>query len=452
MSFSSITFLFYFLPISISLYYLIPTKGRKFYLIIISLIFYFYNSIQNAIIITGMILYNYFSSKKLATLTGKLRKYQLIEILFVNLFLLCYFKYYFLILQKSSEINYKTFLLPIGFSFYLFETLSYVIDIYTKKIPKPASFLNFCLYITYFPKLLMGPIVKYQDFSKEIDNLTTTPSLFHLGFKRFIIGLSMKVILADTFLSIINNFQVNSLIGCLILITSYSIQIYFDFAGYTNMAIGISNIFGIQLEENFNYPYIAKNISDFWRRWHITLGRWFKDYIYIPLGGNRVGQLKLIRNTLIVWLLTGMWHGASFNFLLWGLYFGILITIEKSAKKYLQLPKLISIPITFLLVSIGWIFFFNNDLSNITFLLKQLTNFQHLIDNEAISTLKTFLPYFILALLLITPLPKIIGQKVQEKCNFCYNLINIVYLSLLLILSISYLISGSYQPFLYFNF
>lgn len=453
MVFSSVTFLFYFLPLSIIIYYLIPKKLRKIYLIGTSIAFYLYNNIYSTILLLFIILYNYSAVKTMNNQQNRYRKYKFIEIILVNIFLLCYFKYYFLILDiLPIKYRYQKFLLPLGFSFYLFSILSYVIDNYQRKITKENNFQTFCLYILYFPKLLMGPIIRYNDFYYQLENIDHNNNLFHQGFKRFIIGMSMKLILADTFLKIINSFQVNSTLGSILLMFSYSFQLYFDFAGYTNMAIGISNILGINLEENFNYPYISKSISEFWRRWHITLGRWFRDYIYIPLGGNRVGKLKLIRNTIIVWILTGMWHGANINFIIWGIYFGILIIIKKVLLSKIKIPKLLSIPLTFLLVSIGWVIFFNNNLTEITNNLKYLITFSKIKDLEAIFILKNYYPYFIIAIIASTPLLKNIDTYLQNKSNSLYHLYSIIYLTALLLLSCAYLISSSYQPFLYSNF
>ena len=232
----------------------------------------------------------------------------------------------------------------------------------------------------------------------------------------------------------------------------YSLQIYYDFAGYTNMALGLSNIFGFEFEENFNYPYLSKSVGEFFRRWHITLGSWFKDYVYIPLGGSRVSKVKLIRNLLIVWILTGMWHGANLNFILWGLFLGIIIVLEKLVFNKININEIFKILITFFLISISWVFFFNSNLNDIIVILKNLFNFACIIDKETYFIVKNNIVYLLLGLLFLTPLLRNIGYVAKTKFNYIYNILNNVCLFVLLILSTAYLISYSYQTFLYFNF
>ena len=451
MSFSSIIFCFIFLPIVTILYFLIPKKIKTIYLLIISIIFYSYGGLFNTFILLLIVLYNFISVKIMDNLKDKDRKYKLIEILIINIFTLCYFKYYYILLNNIfSNISFKQIILPLGMSFYLFTVLSYVIDVYRQKIKCESNFIKFSLYILFFPKLIMGPIVRYSDFNKQIDNLNN--NLFNYGFKRFIIGLSMKIILADTFSRIISTISINSMFSSLILMILYSLQIYYDFAGYTNMALGLSNIFGFEFEENFNYPYLSKSVGEFFRRWHITLGSWFKDYVYIPLGGSRVSKIKLIRNLLIVWILTGMWHGANLNFILWGLFLGIIIVLEKLVFNKININEIFKILITFFLMSISWVFFFNSNLNDIIIILKNLFNFACIIDKETYFIVKNNIVYLLLGLLFLTPLLRNIGYVAKTKFNYTYNILNNVCLFVLLLLSTAYLISYSYQTFLYFNF
>ena len=453
MSFSSIIFIFIFLPISVILYYLIPVKYRHKYLLIISLLFYLASGIRNLIILISLILFNFYATKKMDKLNHKNRKLMLWFIIVVNVFLIFYYKYYFPFLSLiTSESNFKKLVAPLGLSFYLFTILSYVIDVYKKKIKCEQELLPFALYISFFPKLLMGPIVRYSSFRKELKKKKFNEELFHHGFKRFILGLSMKCILADTFSRLIASYSSSSTIGSIFLLIFYSLQIYYDFAGYINMALGISNLFGYTFEENFTYPYTSKSVSEFWNRWHITLGKWFKNYIYIPLGGNRKGPKRLILNILIVWLLTGIWHGATFNYILWGLYFGLIIIIEKLWLKDKKIPNFARILITLILVSIGWLIFFNKDYDIIFNNLKHLIIWNKFIDKDILFILKNNYIYIIVGLIMATPLIRNIGEIIKKKNTLVYNIFNTIYLCGLFILSISFIISNSYNTFLYFNF
>lgn len=299
---------------------------------------------------------------------------------------------------------------------------------------------------------MMGPIVRYQDFNEQIDHHDFNNSLFHYGFKRFIIGLAMKVVLADTFSRIISLYQVDSMLGSIVIIVLYSMQLYYDFAGYTNMALGLSNIFEFDFRENFHYPYMSKSVGEFFRRWHISLGEWFRDYVYIPLGGSRTTKPRLVINLLIVWLLTGMWHGASYNFILWGIFLGVIIVIEKLVLSKIKIPTFVGIPFTFICISISWIFFFNSDFDHITLLFKNLVNIHHFADDQIYSILSNYLVYLIVGFIALTPVIKNIGISIQEKHPYLYNCFSCIYLLFLILLSTSYMISYSYQPFLYFNF
>ena len=453
MSFSSIIFIFIFLPLSIILYYLIPVKYRHKYLLIISLLFYLASGLRSLLILLVLILFNFYATRKMDKLTHKDRKWYFWIIVGVDVFLIFYYKYYFPFLNLiTSSSNFRTLLAPLGLSFYLFTILSYVIDVYKRKIKCEQNLLNFALYVSFFPKLLMGPIVRYNAFRKELRKKKFNENLFNLGFKRFILGLGMKTILADTFANIIASYSSSSTIGSIVLLILYSLQIYYDFAGYINMALGISNIFGFRFEENFTYPYSSSSVSEFWNRWHITLGKWFKDYIYIPLGGNRKGTKKLIINILIVWLLTGIWHGATLNFIIWGLYFGIILIIEKLWFKKKKVPNYLRVIITLILVSIGWLIFFNKDFSVIFNNLKHLVIWNKFIDQDIWFIIKNNFVYLVLGIIMATPLIRNIGKKIKDKNIKVYNILNVIYLVLLFILSISFLISNSYKTFLYFNF
>ena len=453
MAFSSIIFIFLFLPLSVIIYYLLPEKYRHKYLLVISLLFYLTTGIQNLLILISLIIFNFYATKKMDKLVRKERKTFLWFIIIINVFLLFYYKYYFTFLDFIDvNSNFRKYLAPLGLSFYLFTILSYVFDVYKRKIKRENNFLSFALYVSFFPKLLMGPIVRYSSFRRELRRKRFNEELFHNGFKRFIIGLSMKVILADTFGNIISSYNCASTLGSIFLLIFYSLQIYYDFAGYINMALGISNIFGFNFDENFMYPYVSTSVSEFWNRWHITLGKWFKDYIYIPLGGNRKGLKKLIRNILIVWLLTGVWHGSSLNFIIWGLYFGIILIIEKIYLKKIKIPNLLKTILTFIIVSIGWLIFFNKDFNIIFSNLKHLVIWNTIIDKNIIYILENNYFYIIVGLIMATPIVKNLGDLIRKKNELIYNILNYIYLIGLLVLSISFIISNTYQSFLYFNF
>ncbi|MEG2307039.1 MAG: MBOAT family O-acyltransferase [Erysipelotrichaceae bacterium] len=463
MSFNSIYFLFTFLPCAFLLYYAIPARGKNLILVLISLVFYAWGEPKYIILLLALILFNYAIGFRIEHAQGLKRKRALIEALILNLFILIYFKYYGFILDSIFHIipkfiNYKTLLMPLGISFFTFQILSYLFDVYHKKCEVSKNIISFALYVSFFPKLIMGPIEPYHDFEKQIDHHPVNGALLDRGSKRFIIGLAQKVILANTFAFVITQMHATSetTIGAWLLTLTYTLQIYFDFCGYSNMAIGLANLFGFNLMENFNYPYISKSISEFWRRWHISLGAFFKNYVYIPLGGNRVSKNVHIANLMIVWLLTGLWHGASFNFIVWGLYYGIIIILEKYYfNAYLnKLPKPVQWFITFFIIMIGWVFFSTN---NLAAAFHQLANMFHLSGNawlnqEVIWLGKSYLVYFILGLIAMTPFMKnILTHKLKPRLKHYETIANVVYLCLFS-LSLLYLMSDTFQSFLYFQF
>ena len=334
MLFTSISFLYYFLPITIILYFIVPKKIKNFILFIASMLFYFYGEPKYIYLMLTEILIAYIG----AILIDKYKKKGiLIATIFIHIGLLCIFKYTDFIIENTNNIfNLKIptlrIILPIGISFYTFQILSYIIDVYKGKVSVQKSFLKLATYVSLFPQLIAGPIVRYETIEKELDNRKHNFENFAYGVRRFSIGIAKKVLIANMLGELCNYFigtDEKSIMFYWIFGISYTLQIYFDFSAYSDMAIGLGRIFGFHFLENFNYPYISKSITEFWRRWHISLSSWFRDYIYIPLGGNREGIKKQIRNILIVWLLTGIWHGASWNFVVWGLMFGIILIIEK---------------------------------------------------------------------------------------------------------------------------
>nr|WP_312577204.1 MBOAT family O-acyltransferase [Sedimentibacter sp.] len=384
----------------------------------------------------------------------------------IDLSLLGYFKYYNFFVDNinlvlNTSIGFSKFGLPIGISFYTFQIISYVVDVYRQDVPAQKRFYKLLLYMSLYHQLIAGPIVRYRDIENEIDNRVITPSNMSYGINRFIIGLGKKVLIANTagqtatiFLG--SNFSELSVLGAWLGIILYTLQIYFDFSGYSDMAIGLGRIFGFTYKENFNYPYIARNVKDFWRRWHISLSSFFRDYVYIPLGGNRRHS---IRNLLVVWMLTGFWHGASWNFIFWGLYYGIFLLLERTVLSKIidKLPSVISHIYLLIVVTVGWVFFYFLDLSQALKFISILFGFS----KNALYDIKFEVEFFnnvvflIIAFLCSTPVFKVAGNKFIEifkiKGRGIY-LFHTIFNAAILIIATIMLIGQTYNPFLYFRF
>ena len=463
MVFSSITFLFYFLPIVLIIYYLIPNKYKNIVLLISSFIFYFYGEPKKIYIkilsklatyIFGILIDKY---KK-----TKYSKIFLILSIFINIGLLIYFKYADFIIKNinlwlSNKIDLIHVILPIGISFYTFQLISYIVDVYRGEAKVQKNIIKLATYISLFPQLIAGPIVRYTTIENQLENREYNMKNFSIGVRRFIIGLGKKVMIANVMGNLINIFLVSdekSVLFYWLYAIALMIQIYFDFSGYSDMAIGLGKMLGFDFPENFNYPYIATSITDFWRRWHISLSSWFRDYTYIPLGGNRVSKLKWIRNIIIVWMLTGLWHGAEWNFVIWGLYFGVLLIIEKVfLLKWLQkIPKVISRIYTLFIVMISFIIFNGEGISTILENIGGLFKFVSipLITNESMYYLKSYIIVIILGIIGATPICKNI--LTNEKLKKIVNILEPIYLLLIFIICTSYIVDGSFNPFLYFRF
>lgn len=470
MVFSSLVFLTIFLPITILVYYLMPNRKLKNLSILLSsLFFYAWGEPVYIVLMIFSIFNDYFHAiyidkfKKSNRLQAA--KYLLVSSVVINLGLLFFFKYSNFLIDNlnylfNMELGSLNLALPIGISFYTFQTMSYTIDVYRGKVNVQKSIISLGTYVALFPQLVAGPIVRYITIEDELENRKESFQLFAEGLRRFIIGLGKKVIIANQ-MAIIADTVFNSGtsdIGSLIILLGtlgYTFQIYFDFSGYSDMAIGLGKMFGFNFNENFNYPYISKSITDFWRRWHISLGTWFKDYIYIPLGGNRNGKLKWYRNIFIVWFITGLWHGAAYNYIIWGLYFGIILALEKIISPYTKkIPTLVKHFYALTLIIIGWIIFRIENISLLqTYIFNLLTLkpgnlFDYLVDNYAIIGA---LPYLPLAVIGSTPLIKKMIDHFNNK-NTVTNLILDLYLILILIYSLVILVSGFYNPFIYFRF
>ncbi len=474
MVFSSIPFLFFFFPIFLLCYYLIPQncwgiKGKNIVLLIFSLLFYAWGEPIYIFLMIFTTFSDYWWSKKISQTKAvkKTRRYLLFS-LFIDLGLLAFFKYSDFLIQLinstfSISLPLLNLPLPIGISFYTFQSMSYTIDVYRKSVPVEKNYFTYLTYVCMFPQLIAGPIVRYETVHQELSTRKISLENFTIGLFRFFQGLFKKVLLANNIGLLWTTISMNleslsSLMAWLGLI-AFALQIYFDFSAYSDMAIGMGRMLGFTFLENFNYPYISKSITEFWRRWHISLSSWFKDYVYIPLGGSRVNKARQIRNIMIVWFLTGFWHGAAWNFILWGLYFGILLLLEKYVlKKYIDhLPNMIKHLYTIFLLLIGWMIFAFDDITKVftygKILFCGLGN--HFVDSTFFFYLKNYFFLFLITILFSMPIyPKFqsLIKRWQWENHFLYSLFVFLIYVILLLISISYLVSSSYNPFLYFRF
>ena len=462
MVFTSINFLYYFLPTVLILYFIVPKKYKNLLLLISSLLFYFYGEPKYIILMIIEIVLAYFEARLI-------EKYKSKEIfifsIFIHVLLLCIFKYTNFLITNingifNTNISLLNIVLPIGISFYTFQIISYLVDVYKEKVKAQKNFISLATYVSLFPQLIAGPIVRYETINDELDNRKQTFNDFSSGISRFIIGLSKKLLIANVLGELCNIFILSNektVLFYWIYGISYSLQIYFDFSAYSDMAIGLGRMFGFHFMENFDYPYISKSITEFWRRWHISLSSWFKDYVYIPLGGSREGTFKLIRNILIVWLLTGLWHGSEWTFILWGMFIGILLVIEKLLlNKYIEkLPSIVRRIYTLFIIMISFIIFSGSNINESFNNIVGLFNFSNpFINKFTIHYLKDYGLVLIIAIFLSTPILKntIIKLKENKKINNIINILDIIVLLILLVIVTSYLIDSSYNPFLYFRF
>lgn len=435
MNFSSLIFIFFFLPIFLLIYRLVPKKYRYLILLVFSTIFYLYSGIYNFIVLIAISIVDYIATVLIYRFSKLKFLYTILVLL--NISTLVVFKYN------------KSLVFPLGISFYMFNSLSYIIDLKRGKIRAEKNILKYLTYIMLFTHITMGPITRYSDI--DFNNLSSSSDDFYEGFRRFLNGLIKKVIISDNLGLLFNNLlsipNSTSILNIYILIV-YALELYIDFSSYSDMAIGLGKMIGINYKENFQYPYLATSISDFWRRWHISLGEFFKEYVYFPLGGNRVSKFRNIINILIVWLLTGIWHGNTLNFLLWGIYYGILLIIEKFILKKIfnKIPSCIKHIYVIICVLFGYIFFIG--VETIPFIKTIFSS--NIIDRTTIFYIKENIVLVVIGIVLCFRFP----TKLKEKINswrISYILVPIIYISLF-ILVISYIISGSYHPFLYNNF
>lgn len=459
MVFTDLIFLFCFLPISVLLTKQIRNiKLQNILLVVFSLLFYAWSNPIYVVLLILSILWNYFTAFELeAQDDGKAKKILLIVSVVVNLFILGFYKYTgFLMDILHIQSNLKI-ALPVGLSFFTFSELSYIFDVYNGKSKPQKNIILFTLYVSFFGKISMGPIVSYHEMEDQLTNRTLSKAQYASGMVLFSKGLIKKVLLADQLSYVYSILQNNtSTLGVWLLAICYMLQIYFDFSGYSDMAIGLSRFFGYDFKPNFDHPYTATSVQDFWRKWHISLSQWFRDYLYIPLGGNRVDKNTYIRNILIVWFCTGLWHGANWTFILWGLYYGCLLLLEKFflREKLEKLPKPISHIYTLLVVLIGWVFFMSPNITTAFTTLGKMIGIgaTTFANNQAKFMLKSYFILFALAILLST--------KVYDKIQiFVYNQYKMkaVYTTwtiyiILLIVCIAFIVGGTYHSFLYFAF
>ncbi len=472
MVFSSATFLFAFLPITLILYYLPLFENRyseltkkNVVLCLMSLLFYAWGEHVYIVLMLISIIFNYNVAIDIEESVGNYRRkklFLLISVVF-NVFVLGFFKYSGFLTESINgvfglSLQQRNLPLPVGISFYTFQILSYVIDVYKGDVYAQRKLLPFATYITMFPQLIAGPIVQYYNIEKQLTERNFTRDQFAAGIMIFIKGLGKKVLFANTVGAVYTqilamNIPSLSVVSAWIGIICYTLQIYFDFSGYSDMAIGLGKMFGFEFLQNFNFPYIANSLTDFWRRWHISLSSWFRDYIYIPLGGNRKGTARTIFNLLVVWTLTGMWHGAAWNFVAWGVYYGVLLIAEKYVfgKLIEKLPSVIRHTVTLVLVMIGWVLFSNENMTDAVIYLRSMFALSgnsfidetagFLISNNGFSII--LMSFSALGLFAKFPRPK----------NFRFN---ITFMSLgylcIFALCVAYLISETYNPFLYFRF
>ena len=462
MIFSSLTFLLVFFPITLLFYYLAPMKAKNVILLLFSLLFYAWGEPVYVILMLYSILLNYVCGLLMDKFENA-RKHILVFGIVINLFLIGFFKYAGFVTDSLNSvlthfgvsIPSRELALPIGISFYTFQALSYLIDLYRKKFPVQKNLFRFALYITMFPQLIAGPIVRYESIAEELENRNITMENIGKGALLFVEGLAMKVLLANQVGVIADELRAlsdrlsatSAWIGTL----SYFFQIYFDFAGYSVMAIGLGLMLGFTFCKNFDHPYLSTSVTEFWRRWHISLGTWFREYVYIPLGGNRVGVAKHIRNILIVWALTGLWHGAAWNFVLWGLYYGLLLLLEKYVLSRIKIPKWIGWIYTTALVLIGWVLFSSESLGQCGQILSSMFGGGNGgFDTTALYYLCT--GGFILVLCAICSTP-LLG-KIKSwllKAVPGQIVLTLVYIALIG-LTVMCLVVENYNPFLYFRF
>ena len=463
MVFSSIFFLFCYLPVVLAVYYIVPKRYRNLWLFIVNLVFYGWGEPVYVLLMVFSICLNYTSGRLIGTYREEQKnkaKTVLILNTAVNLLLLIVFKYADLLVGSFNQLCGTAFplpglSLPIGISFYTFQTMSYPIDVYRGDADVQKNFVRFGTFVALFPQLIAGPIVRYKDIADQLSHRTHTMDRFASGVERFTVGLGKKVLLAnnigalwDAYASASSLTAAGAWLGAL----AFSLQLYFDFSGYSDMAIGLGRMLGFEFLENFNYPYISRSITEFWRRWHISLGTWFRDYLYIPLGGNRRGFPRQVLNILIVWALTGLWHGANWTFLLWGLYYAVFLILEKLfLLEKLQKSNILSRIYTLFIVIFGWMLFQLDSVPEVLHYWKAMLGIgvSAISESKDLYYLGSYIAVISAGIVGATPLPKYLLNKLPDKAAAVLKPILIL---TGLVFSTAYLVNSTYNPFLYFRF
>ena len=469
MLFSSITFLFLFLPIMLAVYYIAPPQWKNLLLLGGSLIFYAWGEPVYIILMMLSILLNYFCGMDIENKSENEAKAKrsLVFAITVNIVLLVFFKYFGFLVESTNtlfgiSIPYRELALPIGISFYTFQEISYIMDVYRGKVKAQQSLVNYALYVSMFPQLVAGPIVCYGDIEKQLTSRKISGRKLGQGAMLFIVGLSKKAVLANTMGKIFEEISSTSASNLTVLMAwlgciTYAFQIYFDFSGYSDMAIGLGRMFGFEFKKNFDVPYVSKSITEFWRRWHISLSSWFREYVYIPLGGNHVTISRNIVNLLIVWMLTGMWHGAAWNFIVWGIYYGVVLVLEKYVWGAIvdRWPGVLQHIYALVLVMVGWVFFFSPSLgAALRYLFAMVGGGAGFASKEVFFVILTHWLFYLLAVIGSTTLGTRLLRAILNvsENHTARTAITLVVFFGMLAISVAYLIADTYNPFLYFRF
>ena len=466
MLFSSIPFLYYFLPVVLILYFIAPKKLKNSVLLLTSLVFYGWGEPKYVVLMIASILIGYVSGLLIEAFSQKkISKLFLWLSVGINIGFLAYFKYADFFIENFNtatglSVPLLRIALPIGISFYTFQILSYTVDVYRKDVPAQKNLINLAAYVTMFPQLIAGPIVRYSHIAKELENRNINVENFAKGMRRFILGLGKKILIANTLGELCDIFKQSddkSVLFYWLYAVAFMLHVYFDFLGYSDMAIGLGKIFGFNFWENFNYPFISKSATEFWRRWHMSLGTWFRDYVYIPMGGNRVSKPKWFFNIFVVWFLTGFWHGAAWTFIVWGLYFAIFLILEKLLYlKYLEKSKILSRVYLLVVVGISFVIFNATDIKEAISYIGGMfgAGGVPLVSTEFFYYLKSFGITLGIGLIGCTPIVKKTVEKIKGNaiCGKIIAVIEPVALIALLIVMTAYHVDGSFNPFLYFRF
>ena len=462
MLFSGIPFLFYFLPAVLILYFLVPKVLKNAVLLLFSLVFYAWGEPKYVFLMIATIGLFYGCGLAIGKCeeSPKWRKFWLILSIVISLGLLGVFKYADFLIDSVNAVTGAGFsllklALPIGISFYTFQCLSYTIDVYRGNAEPQKNIISFGAYVSLFPQLIAGPIVRYVDVARELDSRTHSLEDFALGMRRFLVGLGKKVLIANqlgALTDIFRNTADKSVLFYWMYAIAFALHIYFDFSGYSDMAIGLGRVFGFHFIENFNYPYLSRSIAEFWRRWHMSLGSWFRDYVYIPLGGNRVGKGRWVFNILVVWMLTGLWHGAAWNFVLWGLLYAVFLLLEKWVPALQKMPDVLKRIYVLLVVVLGFVLFNATNLSQAMGDIAGMFGFGGvpLVSAPALYYLRSYGFVFILAIIGATPIVRDTAAKAEKTT--VGKILEPIIMILLLLICTAYLVDGSFNPFLYFRF